>query len=133
MIEKRGANFHGMRHAHAVAFGQNVVGQIIFLIKPEKRRRSSFTARQFPQLAEDFVQRLGKGCETILLIRSGERAVPVERGRVCGDMSEPSSMRRTLYSKPIFSSETGQYCNSARPCDGTAGKLANVAGNAVAR
>ena len=36
MIEKRWTHFDGMSHAHAVAFHQNVVGQIIILIEPQK-------------------------------------------------------------------------------------------------
>ena len=37
MIEKRRADFHGMSHAHAVAFNENVIRKKIFLIKPEIR------------------------------------------------------------------------------------------------
>ena len=36
-----------------------------------------------------------------------ENFVPVDGAR-SGDIREPSSIRRTLYSKPIFSSDTGQ-------------------------
>ena len=38
MIEERRAHFDGVRHAHAVDFGEDVAGKIIFLIEPEKRR-----------------------------------------------------------------------------------------------
>ena len=46
MIEERRTHFDGMSHAHAVAFHQNVVGQIIFLIKPQKVRQSIAGSRQ---------------------------------------------------------------------------------------
>ncbi len=46
MIEERRAHFDGMSHAHAVAFHQNVIGQIIFLIKPQKVRQSIAGSRQ---------------------------------------------------------------------------------------
>jgi len=46
VIEKRGANFDGVCHAHAVALHQNIVRQIIVLVEPEQRCELVFRLRQ---------------------------------------------------------------------------------------
>ena len=40
VIEKRRAHFDGMRHAHAVALHQNVIGQVVFLIESQEACQS---------------------------------------------------------------------------------------------
>ena len=60
MIEERRAHFDGMSHAHAVAFHQNVVGQIIFLIEPQEVRQSVAGFRQFVYFIQEMVKSTGK-------------------------------------------------------------------------
>src|ERR1700738_4652054 len=38
-IEKRRKHLQGMAHAHAVAFGKNIVSKIIFLTQPQESRQ----------------------------------------------------------------------------------------------
>ena len=44
MIQERRPNFDGVSHADAIDFGQNVIGEEIFLIEPQKRRSLSAAA-----------------------------------------------------------------------------------------
>src|SRR5580700_8420665 len=46
VIEKRRANLDGVRHAHAIALYQNIVGQIIVLVEPEQRSKMVSRLRQ---------------------------------------------------------------------------------------
>src|SRR5258708_32014559 len=67
-----------MSHAHAVAFDQSVVGQVIFLIKPQKVRQSVAGFRQLVY----FIQEMVKGSrrrlpKKRLLFRVRESSVPV--------------------------------------------------------
>lgn len=45
MVEKRGTNFKRMRHRHPVALIENVIGQVIELVKPEIPIESADRAR----------------------------------------------------------------------------------------
>ena len=60
MIEERRTHFDGMSHAHAVAFHQNVVGQIIFLIEPQKVRESVAGFWQLVYFIQEMVKSSGK-------------------------------------------------------------------------
>jgi len=60
MIEERRAHFDGMSHAHAVAFHQDVVGQIIFLIEPQKVRQSVAGFWQLVYFIQEMVKSSGK-------------------------------------------------------------------------
>ncbi len=78
MIEERRAHFDGMSHAHAVAFHQNVVGQIIFLIEPQEVRQSVAGFRQFVYFIQEMVKSTGKRpAKQRLLFLVRKSSVPV--------------------------------------------------------
>src|SRR5882762_11869383 len=78
MIEKRWTHFDGMSHAHAVAFHQNVIGQIIILIEPQKVSQSVASFRQSVYFIQEAVKRSGKWLpKQRLLFLVGECSVPV--------------------------------------------------------
>ena len=45
VIEKWRPNFDRVRHAHAIALYQNIVGQVIVLVEPEQRSKMVFRSR----------------------------------------------------------------------------------------
>ena len=50
-----------MGHAHAVAFGENIVGQIIFLIQPKKwRERVLFRRATRDTSSQNLIERMRK-------------------------------------------------------------------------
>ena len=61
MIEKRWTHFHGMSHAHAVALDQNVVGQIVILIEPQKVCQSIAGFRQLVYFSQQTMKSRGQG------------------------------------------------------------------------
>ncbi len=121
MIEKRRPHFDGVRHAHAVDFGENIVGQKIFLIEPEDRARAGLLQANFPRNSPRMPSSaFGSGdCKSARF--SSSENVPFQK--TCarsGDMGQPSRKRFTLYSKLILSSETGQWltaCSARRTAD----------------
>lgn len=56
MIQKWRPHFDGMGHAHAVAFRQNVVREVVFLVQPEVRRKIIGSCRQSIPFAQDLLQ-----------------------------------------------------------------------------
>ena len=81
MIEKRWTHFHGMSHAHAVALDQNVVGQIIILIEPQKVCQSIAGFRQLVYFSQQTMKSRGQGLpKQRLLFHVRESSVPVYVG-----------------------------------------------------
>jgi hypothetical protein len=60
VIEKCGADFDRVRHAHAIAFHQDVVGKIIFLVEPKVRCQIVRSLGQFVDFREGFVEGVGQ-------------------------------------------------------------------------
>jgi len=59
MIEERRPHFDRMSHAHAVAFHQNVVGQVVILIEPQKVRQIVAAFRQIVDFSQQLVKSRG--------------------------------------------------------------------------
>ena len=79
MIEERRTNLNGMSHTHAVALHQDVVGQIILLIEPQKLRQSIPSLWQLVDFIQKTVKRDGKRLsKERLLFHVGESSVPVD-------------------------------------------------------
>ena len=53
VIEKRGTNLDGMRHAHAIALHQDIVSQIVILVEPEQRSKMVSRSRQSIHLLQN--------------------------------------------------------------------------------
>lgn len=51
MIQKRRPHFNGMRHAHSVHFGENIVRQKILLVEPELSIQTAARQKGLPQKA----------------------------------------------------------------------------------
>src|SRR5438094_10158141 len=78
MIEERRTNLDGMSHAHAVALHQDVVGQIILLIEPQKLRQSIPSLWQLDDFIQKTVKRGGKRLSKQRVhFVIGESAVPI--------------------------------------------------------
>src|SRR5256885_5694173 len=78
MIEERRTNLDGMSHAHAVALHQDVVGQIILLIEPQKLRQSIPSLWQLVDFIQKTVKRGGKRLsKQRVLFVVGESPVPI--------------------------------------------------------
>ena len=113
VIEKRRADLQRMSHAHAVAFGEDIVGQVVFLIEPKKCSQRVFVGRQFRHFLQNLMERVRKshaqqsGLFQYLRMFHSNRC-----GRGLGCRRLPSKKRWSLYSRPIFSSETG-HCRIA--------------------
>ena len=99
-----------MRHAHAVHFSQDVVRQVVFLIEPDRRRGSLPTVclRSAPGMSQSRPAELASA----LAFRASEN-VPFQC--TCGALRRHAAAFQkalSLYSRLIFSSETGQRRNA---------------------
>ena len=56
MVKERWPHFDRMCHAHAVALGENVVGEKVLLIEPEERRQIVIGRWQVSQFGNDFLE-----------------------------------------------------------------------------
>ncbi len=125
MIEKRRPHFHGVRHAHAVDFRQDIVGQKIFLVEPQirreqiRRRTDSRSSSRPPAPASR--QRCASPARRFF--RRPKTSRSSRRAPRAGGMRQPSRKRFSMYSKPIFSSDTGQLAQrrAARSASARAG------------
>src|SRR5581483_6457976 len=91
-----------VRHAHAVHLVKDVVGQVVTLIEAQEGAevRSGDPGQDGCQRG-----RVGKAKERSFFALC-EGAVPITWASA-GGMRAPARKRLSLYSKPIFSSETG--------------------------
>src|SRR6476620_8260363 len=82
VIQKRRPDFQRMRHAHAIDFGQNVVGQIVQLIHAKEAGQAGGGAITVPGAMA--VSNMSgwdiPAVSEILLLASGKRTVPEEVG-----------------------------------------------------
>ena len=132
VIEKRRAHFDGVGHADAVHFGENIVGKEIFLIEPQISRQDR--RRRPPDPAAWPPARPAAGREPGRDFSASEKVPFQYTWARSGVMRQPSRNRFTLYSKLIFSSETGHPRRAACPKWSAAlGKRRTVRASKLAR
>lgn len=81
VIQERRTDLHGMGHAHAVHFHQDVIRQIVFLIKPKIRGQRMLFSQPPAQFGQHVVKTVGqRRRDQVMFLHFRKGAVPMDVG-----------------------------------------------------
>ena len=106
VVQERRPDFDGVRHAHAVHLGQDVVGKILALVEPQVGIQAVAFRGKVPQHSGQRAGQRHARPAPLFPHRRRRRSSRRAPGRRAS--GSPPAKRLSMYSKPIFSSETGQ-------------------------